>query len=478
MNTPLFHFFPLIYGAVLAVFSLILGFNGLYGQDAHECLWQSRAIFALWQGRPLPAVGMMGDVGIYPVLGALLRGLVNSLTLALQFVNGLAAATCLSLFVAVLSALSYGAKNKSRWAYALLGLAISPTFFRASLVSAADTTGLAFAMAAFYGALKSLDDARSQWGIGAIVFAVWAVYTRYELAAWTLPLVLFLWGTMFQRRQWGMALAAVAAGLLAALPYFWLKMETGTLPLGHPLLQEWSWWHFFQREFDTANELLHYPLPNVLYLFFPLAHPAFCLFLPGLFFLAKKTDWTLPTKMLLIASSGIYLLLLGGIPVQNLHYLLPMYLTLLWLLFPAWDRLYCYGFIFFPRITTGVLALVLTVQVLACAAWVTPVLKRNWLERSVARVLKEKVPIGATIYSFDLDVALRNYLPEIVFINLREHRWVPIPNGSFVLFNENLRIQWADKNPVLNFFDPMQEDGRMQWVENMGHGWQLWHRKD
>jgi hypothetical protein len=214
-------------------------------------------------------------------------------------------------------------------------------------------------------------------------------------------------------------------------------------------------------------------MPNWSYLLFPLAHPAFCLFLPGLFLLAKKTDWTLPAKMLLMASTGTYLLLLGGVPVQNLRYLLPVYVALLWLLFPAWDRLYCYGFIFFPRITKGVLALAFTVQVLASALWVSPVLKRNRLERSVARVLKEKVPAGATVYSFDLDVALRSYLPELVFVNLWESRLGPIPNGAFVLFNENLRTQWAGKNPVLNF-DKIQEDGGLRWVENMDEGWQLW----
>jgi hypothetical protein len=172
MNIPLFRFFPLIYGALLAVFALIWGFNGLYGQDAHEYLRQSQVIFSRWQGQPLP-VASIGDAafgGGYPLLAALLRWVVGNPVLALQMANGLAAVACLALFVAVLTLLSHGARNESRWAYALLGMAISPAFVRAGLVSMSDAAGLAFAMAAFYGALKSLDDARSRMGIWAIVF--------------------------------------------------------------------------------------------------------------------------------------------------------------------------------------------------------------------------------------------------------------------------------------------------------------------
>jgi hypothetical protein len=340
-----------------------------------------------------------------------------------------------------------------------------------------DAAGLAFAMAAFYGVLQSLDDARSRMGIWAIVFAVWAASTRYALAAWVLPLVLFQFGLMLQRRQWGMASVAIAAVFLAALPHWWLKSGSGAMPLGHSLLQDWSWRHLLQREFDTVNGLQRYPLPNLLYLFFPLMHPAFSLFLPGLFFLAKKTDWVLPAKILLMVSAGAYLLLIGGVPHQNLRYLLPVYVTMLWLLFPAWDRLYCYGFIFFPRITKAVLGLTLAVQLLASAAWVSPVLQRNRLERSVAKVLKEKVPSGATVYAFDLDIALRHYLPELVFVNLWERRLAPFPNGTFVLFNENLRTQWAGKNPVLNF-DQMRAAGSLRLLENLDEGWQLWGIED
>lgn len=57
-----------------------------------------------------------------------------------------------------------------------------------------------------------------------------------------------------------------------------------------------------------------------------------------------------------------YLVLLGGLPQQNTSLLLPAYALLLLLLFPAWDRFYCYGFIFFKKLTLGILLLALTLQ--------------------------------------------------------------------------------------------------------------------
>lgn len=76
----------------MALISLLGHFNGLYGQDGHEYLRQSQAIFDRWnQGMITPAtVGDAEFVKGYPLAGALLRYLVSDPILALQVVSWLA----------------------------------------------------------------------------------------------------------------------------------------------------------------------------------------------------------------------------------------------------------------------------------------------------------------------------------------------------------------------------------------------------
>jgi hypothetical protein len=195
--------------------------------------------------------------------------------------------------------------------------------------------------------------------------------------------------------------------------------------------------------------------------------------LPGMFFLFKKTDLVLPAKKILLACIGVYLILLGGMPHQNLRHLLPAYVLLLLLLFPAWDRFYCYGFIFFRRLTSGLLAGAFVLQLLCLIKYMAPTISRSHLEKDVALRLKTILPPDATLYSFDLDVALHSYLPGIQFQNLWERRYPEFQSGSYVLFNEALRPQWQGQNPILNW-DDLKTNYSLVLKAELPNGWSLW----
>jgi len=466
---------PGLYFLSLVLLCYLLNFNGLYGQDAHEYLRQSVAIFDRWRGQPIPAVGI-GDTefaGGFPLAAALLHSIIGDSVLALQMVSWLAAVFGLWTFERILALLAPGARAESRWAFAGSGLVFAPMFFRAGLTSMSDGLGLVFALATFFFGLRAFENSRIKDLIWAAVFGALALSTRYALAALLLPLAIALTYSLWTQKKW-MALAlAVAVSSLALLPHFWLKTGGAENPLAHSMLRHWSVGNFFQRTFNNENGLSHYPLPNFLFLCFPLAHPAFCLGLPGLFFLFKKTDLVLPAKKILLISIVTYLILLGGIPHQNLRHLLPAYVLLLLLLFPAWDRFYCYGFLFFRRLTTWLLVGALSLQILCCAKYLAPSLARNKLEATVAGQLKMVLPPNAIVYAFDLDVAMRRYLPEVQFRNLWERRYPDFPSGSFVLFNEALRSQWQGQNPILNW-DFLETNYTLEQKATLPEGWNLW----
>lgn len=446
---------PAASAAGLVLLAFALHFNGLYGQDAHEYLRLSRAYFQHFQGIEYVPEGR-GDAAFgvgYPLAGALLQFLGLGAAQGLQAVSALTAGAALWLFDGCLRALSAGAHRWSRWLYAGVALAGSAYFVRAGLSAMSDALGLALALGAFRYGLRAVERRHGRDAVWAAVFAGLAVLTRFSLAALMLPLAAGVaWAFRRRRREWGWLAGAIGAGLLTLAPHFLLKMNVPASPFAHSLLQGWSPLNLFRAEFSNANGTVDYGWPNLLYALFPLAHPGFLLPLPLLFLMAKKTDFLLPAKRVALGCLSVYLFFLGGVPHQNLRYLLPAYALLLLLLFPAWDRFVSYGLYFFKKITLGLLALGIVSQVYFTVKILTPVVARNRLENEAAGRVKKVVPAGAFIFAFDLDIALKSYLPEMRFQNLWERRYGDFPPGSFILFNEpRLRGQWQGRNPMLNW---------------------------
>lgn len=467
---------PGLYFLGLILLAIILGFNGLYGQDAHEYLRQSQALFDRLHGSPMPALGI-GDLefaGGYPLAGALLRHLLGDAVWALQGVSFIAAAFSLRIFERLLALLAPGARAESRWVYLGLALALSPMFLRSGLCSMSDALGLMLVMASFYYGLRAFESRRGPDVVLAALFAGFAMTTRYAFVPLLVPLALILFYLLVLQQKWRSLLLGIGAASISLLPHFWLKGAAAVNPLGHTSLAGWSLLHFFQHRFaDSNGGISDYSLPNILYVLFPAGHPAFGLALPGLYFLFKKTDLALPAKKILLVCVGCYLFFLAGFPHQNLRHLLPAYIICLLLLFPAWDRLYCYGFLFFRKLTLGLLIGAFMLQLCFCVHYLQPILARNQLEKTIARQLKTQVPPKATLYAFDLDVALRSYLPDLQHYNLWEKRYVEFPPGSYLLFNEALRPQWQGQNPVLNW-DDAQTNQTLQLQGEYPQGWQLW----
>lgn len=338
--------------------------------------------------RLVPAIFFLG----LAMLAALLNfnGLyfVGNDVLALQMVSWASAALGLWVFERLLNLLAPGVRAESRWMFAGLALVCSPTFFCTGLNNMSDGLGLTLVLAAFFLGLRAFQYSRVINAVWAAGFAALAVSTRYSTAIILLPLFVALVIFLSSKKKWLVLAGAICTGLILLVPYFWLKSVGTASAFGNFMLDNWSAGNFFQRTFNHENGIERYALPNILFLFFPLAHPAFCLTISGLFFLFKKTDIALPVKRILLASIVAYLLFLGGLPYQHLSDLLPAYALLLLLLFPAWDRLYCYGFLFFPRLTAGILATALVLQVFFCTIYLSPILSRNRLDQNLQPQLK------------------------------------------------------------------------------------------
>jgi hypothetical protein len=136
--------------------------------------------------------------------------------------------------------------------------------------------------------------------------------------------------------------------------------------------------------------------------------------------------------------------------------------------------MFAYGFYFFKRLTFSIVAAVLAVQIICTVRILAPTLARNRLETTVAAEIRRSLPPNATLFAFDLDVALRTYLPDFEIKNLWEQRYSDFPPGSFILFNEpHLREQWQGQNPMLNW-DFAQKNYELREVRALPEGWMLY----
>jgi hypothetical protein len=241
----------------------------------------------------------------------------------------------------VFSVLTPGAQPLSRW----LGIAfllITPTLAHAALSQWPLVAGLSI----FVGVA------------GCAVLMIEQGYQRLWL--WLLAGIVLLWWM-----QPGVAIPATAAGLIA----FWRQRQQVVrlwvvslfiIAVLVALAMRFGNW--------LPENLLSWSsgawLPNLLYVLTVLAHPYLCMALPLLLLISKKTDLGRPAKKMLLSSVLASLLYTAGLPAPQATDLLPAYLLIFLLFFPAWDRVVSYGFYFLKnRLMLLILGAVAVVQI-------------------------------------------------------------------------------------------------------------------
>jgi len=456
--------------SALASLCWLIGFNGLYGQDAHAYLQQSRLFFNFLQDfSKWPVREPLSELAPgYPFAGACVRLLVGDAVFALQMVSLGAYAGSIWLFQALLRQLTPGAHAASRLTYTILLCAMAPLLVRAGVSSMSDALGLIFCMATLLVVLRALQCPSWWLPLLAGLLAACACIVRFSNAPLLMPSLLVLFVHLWKRKYFVSLLAYGLVGAAVLLSLFW---HVGWAK--HSMWQDWSAWNLFRRNFETSNGQLSYYLPNIGYiLVYPVLYYGFSPFIGLLFILFRRTDLQLYSKKILLACLVVHLLFLATVPGQNARYLIPDYVLMLCLLFPAWDRMHAYGFYFLKwKWMRWILGVFCIIQIADTTLLLRPMLQRSQLERHAAAQTSTILPDHAILYAFDLDVALKSYLPDLQYRNLWEQRYPDFEPGAFVLFNEaKLAKQWAGKNPMLNW-EALSKQNKLDTVLLLPESW-------
>ncbi len=426
-----FYIFIFLIAALIFFLTGYFSFNGLYGQDGYSYLHQSKTLFTSHYHHDFyPPV--------YAFAGWIINYLIQDHALSLQLISLFAVAVAAIVLQRVLNLLCN--KTQTTCLYTVIVFLLSPFVIRSSVLVMSDALAMMLVLCVLYFCFKQGDGGF----IMVCIFFSLAALTRYASVVLLLPLMFFAFlNVMKQKHNFKLAIGFSIIFVLFLANFFLWTSKTGSI--NHQWLILWDWRNFFKNSFSTLDGIQTYYLPNILYPLKLFVYPGFLPLFLILIWFVRKTDFTNIRHRLVVISLFIYFLFLAGIPFQNDRFLLIAFPFVLILLFPAFCRL-----IIRFEIKPLLIIIVVFAQVALCFRAIYPFYFRNKVEREISEKLVKYQ--GNTLYSFDIDVALKGKDLKFDYKNLLDSNYSQYLVGSLVLFNEKkLAQQWSDRNPMLNF---------------------------
>lgn len=464
-------YFPLALAlAIFLVVRFVLDFNGLYGQDSHEYFRYGESLFASFQSGANP-----GDYFwpvTFPLYGAILSLIFRDVNVSMQLLS-LLAFVGVVIYTARILRIVYSRQDGALFLFVYCFLFLSPLFLRAAFLIMSDMLCVFFITGTFYHFLRYRK--ASLW----IDFTLMAFYaSSAAMTRYPAVVVLILPGiiTVIQllaRKEFIKIIYGAFIGTVVMLPHFIIKAKNSTDFIFHEFFMDWSPLNVFKSNFVTkGGGAESFQFPNFIYSFYQVIHPGY-LFIGILFlsFLRRKQFQTMEAKVICI-SVLMYALFLGGIPYQNLRYLLLTFPISLVCLYPAF--LIGHDFLVRKRLLVPAAAGTIVVQIALFIYVFNIFYQRNQFEKEVFNAL-EGFPT-TTLYTFDLDVALRSYHTKHELVNFLTAE-IAFKDKALVLFNDNiLGAQW-EHTPIRENWKNLKISHGLQQLKEFKNGWTLYEIK-
>ena len=454
-------FFCIIGLLIWAVVYVVLGFNGLYGQDSYEYVRYTERWLSFFKEGNSP-----GDYFwpmAYPVVGSICS-LLSFLPIgvSLQLISVAALSSNTYLVYRFLNYFSTG-KNNSELILLSFLFFFAPYNFRSGFVVMSDQLATLFVLITYFCFYHILIS-NKKWLITFFVFTSLAIATRYVSLLLLLPPALFI--LVRERKKWGVMAIGLIAAVVPWIPHLYIR-GTGSLSfLNHGALTKWSMQHFFMRVFDTSFGVNEFFAPNLVYVFSPFFHLGFSLLGVIVLFKFKKISKFLFMKVVIV-SVCIYLLFLAGMYEQNSRFFIlvfPLVFIMSMVGLFSWDK----GSIYMKR---GIVMLLL-IQVSLSGWALSKTINHAIVEREIATYFLEQPK--QVVYSFGMDVAMRYYCREQEFITLHlKDGFVP-STGSYCLFNKSWKYDRLKEKSPGKIYAYLERHNKLKRIKEFSQGWVLY----
>lgn len=458
--------FPVI---AWAVCRFGLGFNGLYGQDAHLYFQFARDILSSDAD-----LSVYGVPPLYPLLGAGLGWMTGHTDMFLQLIS--LGAFCGIMIYARLLIFTLWPNQDKKWVPGFLAvfLLLSPYMFRGGMVVMTDmlATFLSTGTVLFYLYYRTSENARPKWLILAVTHATLAFITRYAVAPFLLLVCLDLVWTLWLRKKYLHLLTAALVAGICFIPYIAIKASVSGEITSHHLMETWSPLNLFRSSFEGPDGVSNYPVINLFSVFYHTFHPAYLFLGILLWVFVRKKDIN-RTTIILFLTVVIYSLFVGGMNFQNKRYLMISFPVMLVLLYPAFLRLLE---LINSKLKSWILIGIGSVQILLCLYVFSSFYILNQFEQHLAENLQNR-PSGK-LYTFVVNQALETYEVPQQVLNLYDRVYEDMPVGSLLLINEQQwENQWKDKNPMLNVAFA-RDNFQLVPQQSFPGGWELYRLQE
>tara|TARA_Y100000815_G_C13348582_1_gene503182 strand:+ start:3315 stop:4754 length:1440 start_codon:yes stop_codon:yes gene_type:complete len=457
--------------ALIIIFTRAFGFDGLYGQDSYEYLRYSNALYNAFNGGE--SAGDYFWPLYYPLLGAIANFLFGNMVITLSLINFIS----LIISSVYLFKIIYLLYDSTEYAlhFIILFFTLSPSILVLSVVIMSDLLSTCFIILTIYHTLKFNKQTLTTSLYYAAVFAISAIMTRYASFVVLLPFGFLILIKLLKTKRKLIHLIPILIILcILSIPHFYIRSENVSKFLNHDWLQQWSFLNFYKSEFNTIDGVSYNKLPNIIYAFYNAFHPKYLsigiVLIVAIVF--KKLKYK--TNKTLLISYVLYSLFLAGIPFQNFRFLVLSFGLTLILLFPVFQSL-TIKISAHNKIRNSIFAFILLIQIFLCYYVFQPFYLRNKLEKNIVSLIKPYQ--NNTLYSFDIDVALKGRALNFDYKNMWVERYNEFNSNSMVLFNpDKFKMQWKDKNPMLNW-ENMKYNYNLKLIEKGPQGWKLYEIK-
>ena len=461
---------------ILILIALLSQFNGLFGQDSYEYMKLERAITHHFiSGETI--TNSVFPIG-YALIGSIVQYIFQDDIFAMQCISMVSLCIAFFYFKKLLYLL-YGAKEEVNY-FAIIFFLLSPYMLRFGLLVMSDMLCIMLYLIFLYYTFLYLKTYRTNELAIAAIVATCCIFVRYaSVVAVSIPVCYVLYHLIKQKHFFKIFLC-VFLFLLFSLPelilrhrfIFWnFDSEYAGFAYFYVPMQ-WSFENFFKHEFMNLDGHQIYVLPNLLFVFENIVHPAFIFC--GVFFLffLKKSDLLKKESILILSVILLYALFAAGYPYQSRRYLLFTFPLVLLIFYPAflqamaWCKLE-------RTLKNTILICCLLLQCFLFIISSKTIYSMNKTEKEIAGEI-QKTAAGKNIYTFSIDGALNTYQVDYVFFDIYRNIFQEIEPNSMLLFNEPaFNEQFSDLNPVKNFRF-IQSQYQLKERATFKNGWKLY----
>lgn len=461
-------FILLAIGSLIFITLRVLGFDGLYGQDAYVYAGQTKALkHWIINGGDLPFFHWPSG---YPLFCLIFYSILGDLALSMQITSLIF--WCLTVFMSYkLLALILNLKHDF-WLFlmSLSMIGFAPYFLRLGVSAMSDMSCAFFCVTTIYFIFQYKKQARlNTLLIAAICFSL-AVFTRYAAFILLLPPALFILGTTLSKKDYKSLFVGSLIVLSGLVSIFIIKDIGEFINALEHTANLWNPINLFKKSFSAKGFSQDFRWINAIYILQVFYHPGFFFFaLPLWFFAFRKQNQSL---RLLLFTIIFYLIFIGGLNTQNNRFFVIIMPIVFVCLAYYWQEIKTLNSPPYKKVVAlsiiGVINILLTFYSS----------QRIYKQQQTDLILSEKITSHEiqTLFTFEVDQALtfRGFKGKVINLWYPEANNLQIKPGDYVLLNVSKWEKPWENHQLMKNVELLMSTNKLIFIETLTEGWTLY----